>query len=97
MVLSFPAYVYAFGKVLCDKDEINEFYESLWETMMGLKDVSDVKIGARQFHRQNERLKQYIEDIKNAADKTPENTSAKYNATWDVIYKYNEEFSIKDE
>ena len=97
IVLSFPAYViYAFGKALCDKDEISEFYESLWETMMGLKNLSDVKIGARQIHRQNERLKQYIEDIKNAADKAPENTAAKYKAMWDVIYKYNEEFSIKD-
>ena len=98
VTVSFPAYIiYAFGKTLCDKDEISDFYESLWETMVGLKNLSDVKIGARQIHRENEKLKQYIEDIKKAPyQKDDMNTAAKYNAMWDVIYKYNEEFNIED-
>jgi len=95
VVITSPFYVvYAFGKTLCDKDEWSYFYDSLWEMLLGLKDVSGVKSAARMVNRENEKLKQYIEDIKKAADKAPENTAAKYNAMWDVIYKYNEEFNI---
>ena len=98
VTVSFPAYIiYAFGKTLCDKDEISDFYESLWETMMGLKNLSDVKVGARQALRENKKLKQYIEDIKKAPYQRDDmNEAAKYNAMWDVIYKYNEEFNIED-
>ena len=97
-IVSFPAYViYAFGKALCDKDEISDFYQTLWETLMGMNDINNCKAGISIVDRQNQKLKQYIEDIKKAPyQKDNMNEAAKYNAMWDVIHKYNEEFNIKD-